>query len=127
MQSMEESRNSQEDNKAKNTSTKKNIVASWLFFGFELSKIVLIAAAIVLPIRYFLFQPFIVKGESMVPNLQSGDYLIIDEISYRFSGPQRGDIIVLNYPLDANQRFIKRVIGLPGDTIDIENGKVAIL
>jgi signal peptidase I len=63
----------------------------------------------------------------MVPNLQSGNYLIVDEISYRFHAPQRGDIIVLKYPLDTTQRFIKRVIGLPGDTVIIQNGKVDIM
>ena len=63
---------------------------------WELVKIALIAFVIVVPIRYFLFQPFIVSGESMAPNFQSGDYLIVDEISYRFSAPQRGDVIVFN-------------------------------
>ena len=106
----------------KNKNIKKYISIVWEFF-----KIIVIAAIIVLPIRYFLFQPFIVKGESMVPYLHSGDYLIIDEISYRFSDPKRGDIVVLNYPVDKTQRFIKRVIGLPGETVDIEDGKVAIL
>jgi len=85
-----------------------------------------VALVIVLPIRYFLFQPFIVKGESMVPSFQSGDYLIVDEFSYRFSEPQRGDVIVFKYPKDATQRFIKRVIGLPGETIEIKNGAVTI-
>jgi len=95
-------------------------------FAWELSKIALIALVIVLPIRYFLFQPFIVKGESMSPNFESGDYLIVDEISYRFSDPQRGDVIVFDYPKDKIQRFIKRIIGLPGETITIENGGVNI-
>jgi len=89
-------------------------------------KIVIIASLIVLPIRYFLFQPFIVKGESMSPNFETGDYLIIDEISYRFSDPQRGDVVVLKFPLDPTQRFIKRIIGLPGETIEVKDGKVSI-
>lgn len=109
------------ENNQKPAAYKKYLSTIWEFL-----KIIIIAAVIVLPIRYFLFQPFIVKGESMVPNLQSGDYLIIEEISYRFSTPKRGDIIVLDYPLDASQRFIKRVIGLSGETVDIRNGTVTI-
>ncbi len=97
-----------------------------VLFVWEIIKILIIAAIIVLPIRYFLFQPFIVKGDSMVPNFQTGDYLIVDEFSYRFTSPHRGDVIVLKYPLDTTQRFIKRVIGLPGDTVDVSNGKVMI-
>ena len=62
----------------------------------------------------------------MVPNFQSGDYLIVDEISYRFKSPQRGDVVVLKYPLDTTQRFIKRIIGLPGETVLVQNGKVTI-
>ena len=95
-------------------------------FAWDFLKIIIIAAIIVLPIRYFLFQPFIVKGSSMVPNFHEGDYLIVDEISYRISDPKRGDVVVLKYPLDASQRFIKRVIGLPGETIEIKNGTVTI-
>ena len=98
----------------------------YLSFSFEIFKIALIALAIVLPIRYFLFQPFIVKGESMSPNFESGDYLIVDEISYIFSEPQRGDIVVFKYPKDTTQRFIKRVIGLPGETVVIQNGEVTV-
>lgn len=96
-------------------------------FAWELFKIALIAFVIVAPIRYFLFQPFIVKGESMSPTFESGDYLIVDEISYRFSDPQRGDVIVFNYPKDLTQRFIKRVIGLPGETINVANGEVQVI
>jgi len=98
------------------------------FFSFvwEIAKIVIIAAAIVMPIRYFLFQPFFVKGESMEPNFENGDYLIIDEISYRFQSPQRGEIIVFKYPGNISQRFIKRVISLPGETIGIKDGEITI-
>ncbi len=91
-----------------------------------MSKIIIIALVIVIPIRYFLFQPFFVKGQSMEPNFENGDYLIIDEITYRFHNPQRGDVVVFKYPNDTSQRYIKRIIGLPGETIEIKNGKVAI-
>jgi len=97
-----------------------------LLFFWEISKIVLIALAIVVPIRYFLFQPFFVKGQSMEPNYETGDYLIIDELSYRFSDPERGEVIVFKYPNDTTQRYIKRIIGLPGETIEIKDGQVFI-
>ena len=63
----------------------------------------------------------------MVPSFHSGDYLIVDEISYRFSNPQRGDVIVFNFPKDTKERFIKRVIGLPGETVEITNGQVKVI
>ncbi len=100
---------------------KKGLTSFW-----EVSKIVIIALAIVIPIRYFLFQPFFVKGQSMEPNFETGDYLIVDELSYRFREPQRGEVVVFKYPKDPSQRFIKRIIGLPGETIEIENGRVKI-
>jgi signal peptidase I len=96
----------------------------------EIIKIAIVAFIIVAPIRYFLFQPFIVSGSSMAPNFESGDYLIVNEISYRFSAPERGDVIVFNAGFIngyAGQRFIKRVIGLPGETVDVTNGQVKIL
>jgi len=97
-----------------------------LLFIWGILQIVLIAALIVVPIRYFIFQPFMVQGQSMEPNFRDGDYLIIDEISYRFSEPHRGDIIVFRYPPQPSQRFIKRIVGLPGEIITIKDGKVFI-
>ena len=104
----------------------KSPIKKYIEIIWEFVKIIIIAAIIVLPVRYFLFQPFIVKGDSMVPNFHSGDYLLVDELSYRFSEPARGDVVVLKYPLDNTQRFIKRVIGLPGETVDVKKGKVTI-
>lgn len=92
----------------------------------ETIEIFLIALAIVVPIRYFLFQPFFVSGASMEPNFQSGEYLLIDEISYRFREPRRGEVIVFHYPRDPSNFFIKRIIGLPGETIEIEGGEIKI-
>jgi signal peptidase I len=97
-----------------------------LSFVWEIAKIVIIALIIVVPIRYFLFQPFFVRGQSMEPNFEDGDYLIIDEISYRFRDPQRGEVVVFKYPNDPSQRYIKRIIGLPGETIEIEDGQLII-
>lgn len=99
---------------------------SFLSFVWEITKIIIIAAVIVIPIRYFLFQPFFVKGESMDPSFREGDYLIIDEITYRFSDPERGEVIVFKYPDDPSKRFIKRIIGLPNETITIKDGRVYI-
>lgn len=95
-------------------------------FIWEVLKIVIIALVIVVPIRYFVFQPFFVRGQSMEPNFEDGDYLIVDEISYRFREPQRGEVIVFKFPNDPSQRYIKRIIGLPGETVEIKNGKVMI-
>ncbi len=93
---------------------------------WDILKIVIIALLIVIPIRYFLFQPFFVKGESMEPSFENGDYLIIDEITYHFHNPKRGDVIVFKYPKDPSEDFIKRVIALPGERIVIKNGGVKI-
>ena len=95
-------------------------------FIWEILKIVIIALLIVVPIRYFLFQPFFVRGQSMEPVFENGDYLIIDEISYRFRSPQRGEVVVFKYPQNPSQRYIKRIVGLPGETIAIEAGSIII-
>lgn len=95
-----------------------------LLFIWEVTKIVIIALVIVVPIRYFLFQPFFVKGQSMEPNFENGDYLIVDELSFRFRDPQRGEVVVFKYPNNLSQRYIKRMIGLPGETVEIKDGKI---
>jgi signal peptidase I len=89
-------------------------------------RVAIISLAIILPVRYFLIQPFYVKGASMEPNFYDHEYLIIDEISYRFNEPQRGDIVVFKYPKDIKQYFIKRVIGLPGDKVKIQDNAVYV-
>ncbi len=95
-------------------------------FFWELVKVVLIAAMIIIPVRYFLVQPFQVKGASMEQNFSDGNYLVIDEISYRFQEIERGDVIVFRYPGNPREYYIKRVIGLPGETVKIQNGEVLI-
>lgn len=98
-----------------------------LFFFLEVIQIVAIALVVVLPIRYFVFQPFIVKGASMESTFHNGDYLIIDELTYRFREPQRGEVVVFKYPQDLSQRFIKRIIGLPGEQVVIRQGGIEVI
>jgi len=111
-------------NKAGNSS-RANREGLGIFF-IEVLKIAVISLAIIMPVRYFLIQPFVVKGGSMEPNFSSGDYLIIDEISYRFTEPQRGDVIVFKYPRNPSQYYIKRILALPGEKIQIKNGVIII-
>ena len=95
-------------------------------FWSELLKLVVISFVIVIPFRLYIAKPFIVNGASMDPTFETGDYLIVDELTYHFKDPERGSVLVFNYPKDPSKSFIKRVIGLPGEIILINNGKVTI-
>ncbi len=99
---------------------------SFLSFVAEVAMIVGIALVIVVPLRYFVFQTFYVKGASMEPNFHNYEYLIIDKVSYARHDPHRGDIVVIHNPQNASESFIKRVIGLPGETISFQGGKVYV-
>ncbi len=92
----------------------------------EIVVLVILAVLIVVPIRVFIAQPFVVEGLSMYPTFENGDYLIIDELSYRFNEPSRGDVVVFRYPNDPRVFYIKRLIGLPGETVRIERGTVTV-
>lgn len=105
------------------TSTVKSIA----LFIWDLAKVFVTAFVLVwLIIRPFIAEPFVVSGNSMVPNFHNREYLIVQKLSYRFSTPERGDVVVFKYPLDPEQYFIKRIIGLPGDSVSIEQGRVTI-
>lgn len=93
---------------------------------WEIFKFALLALVIVIPIRTFVAQPFIVSGSSMVPTFENNEYLIVDEISYRLHQPERGDVIVFRYPNDPSKFFIKRIIGLPRETLTITGQKITI-
>lgn len=99
--------------------------SNWESFR-ELIFFALISLAIVAPIRIFIAQPFIVSGSSMFPTFENSEYLIIDEISYRLSNPERNDVVVFRYPNDTKKFFIKRIIGLPDETIDIKDGEITV-
>jgi len=95
-------------------------------FVWEICKIVVVSLAIIVPIRMFVVQPFIVEGASMSPNFHDGEYLIVDELSYRFTEPKRGEVVIFHPPQDLKVYYIKRIIGLPGETIEIKEGKIRI-
>lgn len=97
-----------------------------LRWAWEAFKVVAIAALIILPVRYFLFQPFVVRGASMEPNFHSGEYLIVDEISYRLREPAVGDVVVFRSPADSSQYYIKRIIAVPGDTVRIKESRIIV-
>ena len=90
----------------------------------EIVRVLLISLAIVIPVRVFIAQPFIVRGASMEPTYHDGEYLIVDEISLRFSELKRGEVIIFRYPNDPKSFFIKRIIGLPQETLVIRDGHV---
>lgn len=92
----------------------------------EIVQVVLLTLAIVIPVRLFLANPFKVQGASMEPSYFDKEYLIIDELSYRLHEPKRGEVVVFRPPTDPGKFFIKRVIGLPGDTVELIAGEVKI-
>jgi signal peptidase I len=69
---------------------------------------------------------FKVEGSSMEPSVHPNQYVLVDKISYRVGGPQRGDVVVFNYPLATDRDFIKRIIGLPGETVSVASGVVSV-
>jgi signal peptidase I len=90
-------------------------------------KFAIAALVIALPIRSFVAQPILVSGMSMEPNLMPHEYLVVDKLWYHIHAPERGDVIVMRYPLDASTYFVKRIIGLPGETVSDNNGIVTVL
>jgi signal peptidase I len=93
---------------------------------WETVRYAIIAALIIIPIRTFVAQPFVVSGNSMFPTFTNGQYLIVDETKKYLGTYERGDVVILRYPNDPSKYFIKRVIGLPGETVSIRNGIVSI-
>lgn len=92
----------------------------------EVVEVIVIAVAAVVIIRSFLVQPFLVSGTSMVPNFQNGDYVLVDELTYDLRAPARGEVVVFRDPQDISTYFIKRIIGLPGETVKITNNSITV-
>lgn len=106
--------------------TEKTIVGTAGLFFLELIKVAVLAGVTIALVRYFLFKPFYVKGQSMEPTFLENEYLIIDELTYRFREPERGEVVVLRSPTNAKDYYLKRVIGLPGERVKVENSRVII-
>lgn len=99
---------------------------TWKGLLKDLFTLVVLIVVVVIPIRLFVISPFVVDGESMHPTFENLDYLIVDELIYDFHAPARGDVIVFRYPGDPSIFYIKRIIGLPGETVAINHGVVSI-
>ncbi len=99
---------------------------TWKGLLKDLFTLALLIVVVVIPIRLFVASPFVVDGESMHPTFENLDYLIVDELVYDFQAPARGDVIVFRYPGDPSIFYIKRIIGLPGETVSIDRGVVSI-
>jgi signal peptidase I len=95
------------------------------FWG-ELLQIVVISLIIVIPFRTYIAQPFLVSGPSMDDTFANGQYLIVDQLTYHLRNPERGEVAIFRYPLDTKKFFIKRIIGLPGETVEIKNNVATI-
>jgi len=93
---------------------------------WDVIKFALITLVIIVPVRLYIAQPFIVSGDSMFPTFHNGEYLVVDELSYKFHPPVRGDVVIFKFPEDPSKYFIKRIIGLPGETVTIYGGKVYV-
>lgn len=101
-------------------------VKNFLSFSIETIRIFIISLIVIFIVRSFIIQPFFVKGASMQPNFSDGDYLIVDELGYKLAEPKRGDVIIFRYPNNPSEYFIKRIIGLPGETVSIKDNSVTI-
>lgn len=94
---------------------------------WDFLKVVVVAFVVMLLFRFFIAEPYIVSGSSMVPNFHDKEYLIVSKIGYRLEEPKRGDVIVFRYPKNTKEYYIKRIIGLPGEQVRISDGRVVII
>ncbi len=93
---------------------------------FEFIKTIAIIVLVAFLIRFYLIQPFVVDGSSMEPTFYNGDYLLVNKLSYRLHSPKRGDVIIFHPPNSPRLNYIKRIIALPGEQIQIKNGEIFI-
>ncbi len=122
---------SQLDTSPKSKTKKPGNVALTIFVGtvvfvYDVFKTVTTVLGVAFLIRFFLIQPFYVSGQSMEPTFENNQYIIVDQVSYRFRAPRRGDVVVFKYPRNVAFSFIKRIVGLPGETVSVHDGEVTI-
>lgn len=110
----------------------KNVVRSFSAFFLDLVETIVIGLSLFLVVYLFFMQPHQVNGQSMVPTFQSGEYVLTDKVSYKLGQPERGDIVVFHAPPAANCPvgtgcdFIKRVLGVPGDTVEVRDDSIIV-
>lgn len=104
----------------------RNALAKVAVFFLEVIKIAIMAGVTIGLVRYFLFKPFYVKGQSMEPSFYEHEYLIVDELTYRFRNPEHGEVVVFRSPTQEGDYLLKRVIAVPGERVKIEDNKVVI-
>lgn len=123
-----ESFNQQQSTDDSNNTAAPSVISKNTGPGFvvEIFRFAVLALLIVVPFRMFIAQPFIVSGASMSPTFETGQYLIVDQLTYHLEPPTRGDVVIFRYPEDPSKFFIKRLIGLPGETVEIQGQKVSI-
>ncbi|MEX0621716.1 MAG: signal peptidase I [Candidatus Woykebacteria bacterium] len=92
----------------------------------DIIETVVVAAAIFVVVYLFLLQPHQVKGASMEPTFHDSEYILTDKVSYRFSQPQRGDVVIFKAPTNPDVDFIKRIVALPGERLEIKNSTIII-
>lgn len=102
------------------------ILVGTVLFIYDVFKTVSTVLGVAFLIRFFLIQPFYVSGPSMEPNFHNNQYIIVDQVTYRFSKPKRGDVVVFKWPQNIAISFIKRIVGTPGETVEVRNGQVYI-
>ncbi|HOE74605.1 MAG TPA: signal peptidase I [bacterium] len=104
----------------------RSVILLGIEFSYEFLKTTVFVILVAVFFRYFLVQPFIVVGESMEPNFHDKEYLLIDKLSYRFREPKRGEVVIFHPPQNKRESYIKRIIGLPGERVEIREGSIYI-
>lgn len=99
---------------------------SIISFLFEIAQILVLAFSIFLFVYLLIMQPHKIQGDSMEPNFHENEYLLTDKLSYRFGDPQRGDVIVFKAPPSYRDEYIKRIMAIPGDKVEIISGKLFV-
>lgn len=102
------------------------ILRHLLAFTSDLIETIVIALVIFLLVYILLVQPHRVSGDSMLPNFENGELILTDKLTFKFGEPKRGNVIVFKAPPDRKKDFIKRIVGTPGETISLVNGRVLI-
>lgn len=111
------------DTSVKETETKKKSVGreilEWIF-------VVIFAVSVAMIIRTFIFEPVRVDGESMLYTLSNNEYMIVTKYQYLFNDPERFDVVICRYPGRGNTNFVKRVVGIPGDTVEVRDATLFV-